>query len=121
VRFEESDLAAMAAEQEVDIETRSPSGETHRTIIWVVEQEGTVYARSYRGERGRWYREAVADPEVAIHVDGRRVPARALPAADPISVVACSAGLRVKYAGDASLAAMLVDDVLPTTLKLVPA
>ena len=119
--FEESDLAAMAAEQEVDIETRSTAGETHRTIIWIVERGGTVYIRSYRGERGRWYREAVADPEVAIHVDGRRVPARAVPASDPGSVEACSEGLRAKYRSSQSLRAMLVDDVLPTTLKLVPA
>ena len=121
MRFEESDLAAMAAEQEVDIETRSPAGETHRTIIWVVERDGEVYARSYRGERGRWYREAIADPDVAIHVDGRRIAARAVPATDPASVAACSEGLRAKYADDGSLAAMLVEDVLPTTLKLVPA
>ena len=72
MRFAESDLAAMAAAKEVDIETRSPAGEAHRTIIWIVEREGTVYVRSYRGPRGRWFREAVADPEVAIHVDGRR-------------------------------------------------
>ena len=121
MRFEESDLAAMAAEQEVDIETRSAEGDTHRTIIWVVEHGGTIYARSYRGTRGRWYREAIADPAVAIHVDGRRLPARAEPATDPASVEACSAGLRTKYARDGSLAAMLVDDVLPTTIKLVPA
>ena len=121
MRFEESDLAAMAATKEVDIETRSPSGEAHRTIIWIVEQDGTVYIRSYRGPRGRWFREAVADPEVAIHVDGRRVAARAVPATDPASVEACSAGLRAKYRRSYSLQAMLVDDVLPTTLKLVPA
>ena len=30
--FEESDLAAMAAEQEVDIETRSAAGEAHRVL-----------------------------------------------------------------------------------------
>ena len=121
MRFEESDLAAMAAEIEVDIETRSPAGETHRTIIWVVEHNGTVYARSYKGAQGRWYREALADPDVAIHVDGRRVPARAIPAPDPASVEACSEGLRAKYPGDPSLGAMLVADVLPTTIKLVPA
>jgi hypothetical protein len=121
VRFEDSDLAAMAAAEEVDIETRSAAGETHRTIIWIVEQDGTVYIRSYRGPRGRWYREAVADPDVAIHVDGRRVAARAVPATDPASVEACSEGLRAKYPRSQSLRAMLVDDVLPTTLKLVPA
>ena len=119
--FEESDLAAMAAAKEVDIETRSPAGEAHRTIIWIVERDGEIYVRSYRGSRGRWYREAVADPEVAVHVDGRRVAARALPARDPASVEACSEGLRAKYRRSQSLQAMLVDDVLPTTLKLVSA
>jgi hypothetical protein len=121
VRFEESDLAALAAEQEVDIETRSPGGETHRTTIWVVERDGEVYARSYRGAQGRWYREALADPQVAVHLDGRRIAARAVPATDPASVEACSDGLRAKYPADGSLAAMLVPDVLPTTIKLVPA
>ena len=121
MRFEESDLAAMAAAKEVDIETRSAAGEAHRTIIWIVERDGTVYIRSYRGARGRWYREALADPAVAIHVDGRRVPASAVPAIDPGSVEACSEGLRAKDPRSQSLRAMLVDDVLPTTLRLEPA
>jgi len=111
----------MATAEEVDIETRSRAGETHRTIIWIVEQGGTVYIRSYKGARGRWYREAIADPEVAIHVDGRRISASAVAATDPASVEACSDGLRAKYGSSQSLRAMLVDDVLPTTLKLVPA
>jgi hypothetical protein len=121
VRFPESDLAAMAAAEEVDIETRSSAGEAHRAIIWIVAQEGDVYVRSYRGPRGRWYREALADPEVAVHVDGRRIPATAVPATDPTSVEACSEGLRAKYPRSQSLAAMLIPEVLPTTLKLVPA
>lgn len=119
--FEESDLAAIAAAKEVDIETRSSAGDVHRTIIWIVERGGTVYVRSYRGPSGRWYRESLADPDVAIHVDARRVPARAVPATDPASVEACSEGLRAKYRRSQSLQAMLVNDVLPTTLKLVPA
>ena len=119
--FEESDLAAMAAAKEVDIETRSKAGKAHRTIIWIVERDGAIYVRSYRGPSGRWYREAVADPEVAVHVHGRRVAARAVPATDPTSVEACSEGLRAKYRRSQSLQAMLVDDVLPTTLKLEPA
>ena len=121
MRFEESELAAMAAAEEVEIETRSQAGETHRTVIWIVERDGTPYVRSYRGPRGRWFREASADPDVGIHVDGRRVAAKAVPATDPASVEACSDGLRAKYGSSQSLRAMLVDDVLPTTLKLVPA
>ena len=121
MRFEESDLAAMAAAEEVSIETRSDGGETHRTIIWIVEREGEIYVRSVRGPRGRWYREALADPAVAVHVDGRRIAATAEPAADPDSVEACSEALRAKYRADYSLASMLEPETLPTTMKLVPA
>ena len=121
MRFEESDLAAMAAAKEVDIETRSAAGETHRTVVWIVERNGDVYIRSYLGPRGRWYREALADQRVAIHANGRRIPATAVAATEPASVEACSEGLIAKYPRSQSLRAMLVDEVLPTTLKLVPA
>jgi hypothetical protein len=121
MRFEESDVAAIAAAEEVEIETRSAGGETHRTIIWIVERDGEVYVRSVRAGRGRWYREAVADPAVAIHVDGRRIAANALAATDPASVEACSEALRAKYRRDYSLASMLEPETLPTTMKLVPA
>ncbi|HXG25959.1 MAG TPA: nitroreductase/quinone reductase family protein [Candidatus Binatia bacterium] len=121
MQFEAADLAAMAAAKEVDIETRSKAGEIHRTVIWIAERDGQVYIRSYLGARGRWYREALADPNVAIHIGGRRIPAKAVPATDPASIEACSEGLTAKYRRSQSLRAMLVPDVLPTTLKLVPA
>ena len=121
MRFEESDLAAIAATKEVKIETRSATGEAHRTIIWIVERDGDVFVRSFKGPSGRWYREALADPAVAIHVGGRRVPATAEPAPDAASVEACSEGLRAKYRRSYSLDAMLTPLTLPTTLRLVPA
>ena len=73
MRFPESDLAALAAAEEVDIETRAADGTVHRTIVWVMVRDDVVYLRSYRGPTGRWYREALADPTVALHVDGRRL------------------------------------------------
>jgi Uncharacterized protein conserved in bacteria (DUF2255). len=121
VTFPESDLARLAQLEEIEVETRSTDGVVHRTIVWPVVRDATVYLRSVRGPTARWYREALADPSVALHVDGHRLPARALPARDQSSVEACSAALRDKYPRSSSLNAMLVDDVLPTTLKLVPA
>lgn len=121
MRFPEPDLAALAAAEEIDIETRAADGTVHRTIVWVMVRDGAVYLRSYRGPSGRWYRETLADPAVALHVDGRRLAALAEPATDDASVEACSAGLRDKYARSHSLAAMLADAVLPTTLRVVPA
>jgi hypothetical protein len=126
VTFSQDDLAALAAEEEIKIETRSPSGEAHRTIVWVVVQDGVVYIRSVNGATARWYREALADPSVVIHVGGRRrsaaapraIPARVVPASDPASVEACSAALRAKYATDPSLGTMLREHTLPTTLRV---
>ena len=116
--FEDSDLDLLAATEEIRVETRSSTGEVHKTIVWPVVRDGVVYLRSYKGEHGRWYREAVADPEIALLFDRRRIPARAVAATDAASVEACSAALRDKYPRSYSLAAMLVPAVLPTTLRI---
>lgn len=121
MRFPEPDLAALAAAEEIDIETRAADGTVHRTIVWVMVHDDVVYLRSYKGRVGRWYREALADPAIALVVDECRLSARAEPVTDEASVEACSAGLRDKYARSQSLAAMLAPAVLPTTLRVVPA
>ena len=121
--FGETDLAAIAAAEEIRIETRSPTGTEHRTIIWVAEHDGTIYIRSVNGAGARWYREATRDgaSENAVHVNGRRIPVRLMHATDPASIEACSEGLRAKYRRDYSLQSMLAADVLDTTLRVEPA
>lgn len=119
--FPESDLALLDQLEEIEVETQSAEGAVHRTIVWPVVRDGTVYLRSYKGPAGRWYREAVARPAVVLIADGHRLPATAVSASDPASVVACSTALRAKYRGDTSLRAMLAADTLATTLRLVPA
>ena len=115
------DPTALDAAEEVEIETRALDGTVHRTIIWVVVDDGRVHVRSVRGAIARWYREALAHPDVALHVDGRRIPFRAVPAADAASVEACSVGLRRKYRRSYSLRSMLRPEILDTTLRLDPA
>ncbi len=119
--FGESDRAALAAAQEIKIETQSATGTVHRTIIWVAEHDGAVYIRSVNGPDARWYREAISGRPVAFHLGGRRVPVSLVPATDPTSIEACSEGLRAKYRRSYSLRSMLAEDVLPTTLRAVPA
>ena len=118
--FEESDLDLLATAKEIRVETRSATGEVHKTIVWPLVRDGVVYLRSYKGPSGRWYREALADPEIALLFDRRRISARAVPATDAMSVEACSAALREKYRRSYSLDAMLDPDVLPTTLRIEP-
>jgi hypothetical protein len=119
--FSSGDLARIAQAEEVEIETQAPGGPSHRTIIWIVADGDEAFIRSYRGPTARWYREAMANPAVAIHVDGRRLAATAIPATDPDSVDRTSAALQAKYARDSGLSGMLSPDNLPTTLRLEPA
>ncbi|MEA2607046.1 MAG: hypothetical protein QOI00_1803 [Chloroflexota bacterium] len=120
--FGTDDLARLAAVEEVEIETQAPDGPVHRTIIWVVVDETDTFIRSYRGRPARWFREAGANSGVAIHVDGRRIAATAIPATDPDSIERISAALRAKYAHDpASLATMLEPEMLDANYRLEPA
>lgn len=119
--FEPADLALLHDEEEVDLETAaSEGGPPHRAIIWVVvDEHDRVLIRSYRGAGARWYREIMARPEAFLHVRGRPLAVRAVSAADPESIAACTNGLRAKYASHRSMPVML-RQYLETTLELLP-
>lgn len=104
---------------QVRIETRSERGNV-KTIIWIVVADGGVYVRSVRGDGGRWYQRAVADPAVAIHVDGHRIKFQAVNVDDPGTIEAVSNALRDKYPPGGSLDRMTREEVLGTTLRLDP-
>jgi len=114
-------LRRLAAAEEVEIETEAPDGPAHRTTIWVVVDGDDVFIRSYRGHPARWFREATANPAVALHLDGRRLPVTAIPATDPDSIERISAALKAKYAHDpTSLATMLEPDMIDANFRLEP-
>lgn len=119
-RFSDQVLERWRDEREVLVETSGPGSPAHRTIIWiVVDDAGRALVRSYRGATARWYREAIGARQGAIVIGEDRVPVRFEPAADE-GVAACSRELARKYAGDPATAAMLRDEVLDTTLELLP-
>jgi hypothetical protein len=111
---------ALATAEEVDVETRRSDGRARRTTVWPVVEDGQVYIRSLRGAAGRWYREALAAPDVVLRVAGEAVPARAVRAADPDSIAAASAGLQRKYADSPYLETMIRDEILEATIRLEP-
>ena len=122
--FDAETLQLLDETEEAQIETRrDEDAPVHRTIIWVVTVDGEVFVRSVRGERGRWYREASANPDAALHVGDRRIPVRAVPVRGEATVGAVSDAYREKYGPTApgSTRAMLRPETLPTTLKLEPA
>jgi len=114
-------LWKLAESDEVDIETRRDrKSPVHRTTIWIVPTKAGVYVRSFKGKKGRWYQESLANPRVTIRVGRRKVEARAEPEKSPSVVRAVSAGYRENY-GERwpdETAPMLRRSVLPTTLRL---
>jgi hypothetical protein len=111
-------LQEIGEAREVVIETRR-GDRVIGTVIWVVVGGDDVYVRSVRGESGRWYQRAVADPEVALRVGDARFEFSAVPANDTESIEAASEALRAKYRGR-SLENMLLPETLGTTLRLEP-
>ena len=117
--FGADDLLRLAAAEEVEIETEALDGSVHRTIIWVVVDGADTFIRSFRGPAARWYVQSLANPAVAIHVDGRRLAATAIAATDPDSIERVSAGMRAKYP-NASATESMATAFLETTLRLEP-
>ena len=120
MRFQPGELAQLAETEEIEIETARPGAPAHRTIIWIVVDGDDAFIRSVNGATARWYREAVANPEVTIHVEGRALPCRAVPATDAHSIRRTNDVLARKYAGFDGTAPMLEPDVFDTTLRLTP-
>ena len=120
--FDPGFVDRVAAAQEVEIETRPSSGQTIRTVIWVVVDGGRVYVRSVRADAGKWYRRLRANPAGTLHVGGSAAAVSAVPVGDPAEIERVSQALRRKYARQASsLASMLRPETLPTTTRLEPA
>jgi hypothetical protein len=116
-------LWKLAESDEVQIETRRDAkSPLHRTTIWVVPTEYGVYVRSYKGRKGRWYQEALANPLVTIRVGRRKATARVEPEHNPLVIRAVNAAYRKKY-GERwpdETTDMLKRSILPTTLRLTP-
>jgi len=118
--FPKPTVALLDRADEVDIETRSRKGTKHSVPIWIVVDGNDVFVRAVNGPTSRWYREIVAGPG-ALVVNRKRIPVRAVAAADSVSVKRTSDGYRKKYRKGSSLDSMLVPSILPTTLRLEPA
>ncbi|MEA2633741.1 MAG: hypothetical protein QOJ33_2354 [Chloroflexota bacterium] len=116
-------LWKIAESDEVEIETRRDAkSPLHRVTTWIVPTAYGVYVRSYKGKKGRWYQEALANPRVTVQLGRRKVTARAEPERNPLVIRAVNAAYRKKY-GERwpdETQQMLRRSLLPTTLRLTP-
>jgi hypothetical protein len=88
-----------------------------RVPIWAVVVDGEAYVRSYRGERGAWYRRALREGRVEIE----GIEAKVEPEHDAELNERISQAFRAKYGerSPGSTDAMVAPEVVATTLRLV--
>jgi len=89
-------------------------------VIWVVVADDEVFVRSWRGAKGRWYRDLAAGGPATLEFAGRRLAVQAIPASDPDAVARTSREFLTKYQASSHAQDMVRPETLPTTLRLEP-
>jgi hypothetical protein len=121
--LDQETLDALDESGEIEIQTPRRDGSTSTRPIWVVVADGDAYVRSYLGERGAWYRRALADGAATIGVGDRAIEVGVEPAQDEDVNERVSEAFRAKY-GERSPGptdTMVGPEVARTTLRLTRA
>lgn len=116
--FDRDTLGALRDVAEVKIRTgKHPDS---AVVIWIVVSNDEVFIRSFRGPKGRWYRDLAAGGPATLEWDGHRLAVQAVPANDAASIERVSGSFLTKYRTSSYAQAMVQPDTLPTTLRLEP-
>jgi hypothetical protein len=121
--LDQETLDALDESGEIEMQTPRRDGSTSTRPIWVVVADGDAYVRSYLGERGAWYRRALADGAATIGVGDRAIEVGVEPAQDEDVNERVSEAFRAKY-GERSPGptdTMVGPEVARTTLRLTRA
>ena len=114
-------LDAIERADEVEVITTRPDGTPRRPVpIWVVRVGEDIYVRSYRGENGRWYREARAGGAGRVRVAGIDQAVRFEPVPETDAAEAIDRAYAAKYArhGDSYVKPMVAQAARAATLRV---
>jgi hypothetical protein len=116
------ELSKIGDAEELDIAPRRRDGTLRKEVtIWVVRHGDDLYARSYRGRSGAWFRAAQAHREGHIRAGGVEKDVTFVEETDPGINDQVDAAYRAKYRRYPSyVAPMISQEARATTLKLVP-
>ena len=79
-----------------------------------------VFVRSFRGAKGRWYRDLAKGGPATLEVGRRKIAVQAIPANDPVSIERASREFLRNYRSSSHAQAMVQPELLATTLRLEP-
>ena len=116
--FDADTLRELRDVQEVAIRTEKHPKSA--VVIWVVVADDEVFVRSWRGAKGRWFRDLTAGGPATLEFTGRRLAVQAIPASDQAAVARASREFLRKYQRSTHAQEMVRSEILPTTLRLEP-
>jgi hypothetical protein len=116
--FNADTLDALRDVQEVLIRTEKHPQSA--VVIWVVVADGQAFVRSWRGAKGRWYRDLAEGGPATLEFGGRRLAVQAIPANETDLVAKVSREFLRKYQMSSHAHEMVRSEILPTTLRLEP-
>jgi hypothetical protein len=107
-------------DESIEVDVRTPRA---NLPIWVVVVDGDAYVRSYRAERGAWYRRALGEGRLTLVAGGRELDFGVEPVAGEEINRRVSEAFRAKYGkrSPRSTDAMVSPEVVRTTLRLTEA
>lgn len=117
--FAAATLDALRAVREVEIRTEKHPKSA--VVIWVVVAGDEVFVRSWQGTRGRWYRDLARGGLASLEFDGNQLAVQAIPEPGDEVIAKASEEFLTKYQPSAHAMEMVRPEILPTTLRLVPA
>src|SRR5271165_3042106 len=117
-KFDAETLRELRDVQEVAIRTEKHPKSA--VVIWVVVADHEVFVRSWRGAKGRWYRDLAAGGPATLEYAGRQLAVQAIPAGDQAAVARASREFLRKYQRSTHAQEMARPETLPTTLRLEP-
>jgi hypothetical protein len=116
--FDEALLKRLHEQPEITL--RTAAHPKTPVIIWVVAAGNSVFVRSVRGPRGRWYKDLAKGGDATLELPGQRLAVRAIPATDAASIELASGAYLRKYRASPYAQSMVKPEALPTTLRLEP-
>lgn len=116
--FDTDTLRALREVLEFVIRTEKHPGSA--VVIWVVVADDEVFVRSWRGTRGRWYRDLAAGGSATLEFGGGRLAVQAMPVSDAAAIARASREFSSKYRRSSHAREMVRSEILPTTLQLEP-
>jgi hypothetical protein len=118
MNFDADTLRALRDMREVRIRTEKHPKTA--VVIWVVVADDEVFVRSWRGDKGRWYRDLAAGGAATLEFAGRRLAVQAVPVNDPAAIDRTSREFLRKYQPSSHAPEMVRSEILSTTLRLEP-